>query len=232
VEKYFPSIDHEILLGLVARKIKCPRTLDLLGKIVRSSNPQEPVLHYFPGDDLFTPYDRRRGLPIGNLTSQFLANVMLDPLDHYVKETLRWPAYVRFADDFLLFGNNKSELHEALESLRQFLDGYRLRLHPRKCVVLPVRTGVPFLGWRLYEDHRRVRRSTGVRFQRRLKELAAAFGRREIGGPEIRAPLMSWIGHLKHGDTWGLRRRLLRDTPFVRGRDTSRAVAADTNAGG
>jgi retron-type reverse transcriptase len=232
VEKFFPSIDHEILLGLVARKIKCPRTLDLIGKIVRSSNPQEPVLHYFAGDDLFTPHERRRGLPIGNLTSQFLANVMLDPLDHYVKEHLRWLAYVRFADDFLLFGNDKARLHEVLDLLRCFLEPYRLRLHPRKCVVVPVRSGVPFLGWHVYEDHRRVRRSTGLRFQRRLRELAAAYHRREIGRHEIRASLMSWIGHLKHGDTWGLRRRLLRDTKFTRGQTTSQPLASPVKSGG
>ena len=153
VEKFFPSIDHEILVDLVARKIKCRRTLDLIGKIVRASNPQEPVIRYFPGDDLFTPHERRRGLPIGNLTSQFLANVMLDPLDHFVKEGLRWPAYLRFADDFLLFGDDKRALAETLCLLRRFLEPYRLRLHPRKCVILPVRTGVPFLGWRLYPDH-------------------------------------------------------------------------------
>ena len=74
LRKFFPSLDHEILLDILARKIGCRRTLDLLRLIVESSNPQEPVAAYFPGDDLFTPHERRRGLPIGNLTSQFFAN--------------------------------------------------------------------------------------------------------------------------------------------------------------
>ncbi len=216
VEKFFPSIDHEILLRLVARKIKCPPTLDLIDKIVRASNPQEPVVRYFSGDDLFTPHQRRRGIPIGNLTSQFLANVMLDPMDHYIKEELRWPAYLRFADDFLLFGDDKRQLHDLLPALRRFLERYRLRLHPRKCVVLPVRLGVPFLGWRLYPDHRRLRRSTGVRFQRRLKELREGYRQGELGLADIRASVASWIGHLKHGNTWGLRRRLLSQSSFGR----------------
>ncbi len=216
VEKFFPSVDHEILLGLLARKIKCGRTLDLLGRIVANSNPQEPVVHYFAGDDLFTPHERRRGIPIGNLTSQFLANVMLDPLDHYLKETLRRPAYLRFADDFLVFGADKHELAEVLVSIRRFLEPLRLRLHPRKCVILPVRLGVPFLGWRVFPDHRRLRRSAGVRFQRLLKGLASAFRRGEVSLAEVRASVASWIGHLKHGDTWGLRRRLLWETVFSR----------------
>ena len=163
VEKFFPSIDHQILLGLIGRKIKCGRTLALFERIIAASNPQEPMLRYFPGDHLFTPYERRRGIPIGNLTSQFLANVMLDPLDHFAKEELHRRGYVRFADDFLIFGDDKSALHGLLETLRRFLIPYRLHLHRRKCVVQPTKVGVPFLGWRLFPTHRRLRRSTGVR---------------------------------------------------------------------
>ena len=132
------------------------------------------MVRHFPGDDLFTPFERRRGLPIGNLTSQFLANVMLDPLDHFIKERERRRGYLRFADDFLMFGYDKAELHGLLGEVGRFVARYRISLHPRKCVVLPVRGGVPFLGWRVYPDHRRLRRGTGVRFQRRLRELAGA----------------------------------------------------------
>ena len=220
VEKYFPSIDHTLLLGLVARKLKCRRTLALLEGIVENSNPQEEVVRYFPGDDLFVPHERRRGLPIGNLTSQILANVMLDPMDHFVKETLRRKGYVRFADDFLVFGNHKNELHEILRSLRRFLETYRLRLHDRKCVVGPSRCGVSFLGWTLFPDgRRRVRRATGLRFQRRLRELTELYRRRQIDLADVRQPLASWLGHLKHGNTDGLVRRLLRQAVFLRQSD-------------
>jgi retron-type reverse transcriptase len=99
IEKYFPSIDHAILLERIERKIKCRRTLWLIERIVANSNPQEDVVRYFPGDDLFTPAERRRGIPIGNLTSQFFANIYLDGFDHFVQERLGQPAYVRFADD-------------------------------------------------------------------------------------------------------------------------------------
>ena len=214
VAKFFPSVDHEVLLGLVGRKIKCRRTLDLLQTIVAASNPQEPVVQYYPGDDLFTPYRRRRGLPIGNLTSQFLANVMLDPLDHWLKEVRRVEGYVRFADDFLVFGDEKSALHALLPEIRRFLSGYRLSLHPRKCVVLAVRAGVPFLGWRVFPEHRLLRRSTGVRFQRRLRELTKDYADGKIGLEDVKASVASWCGHLKHGDTWGLRSRLLSAAVF------------------
>ena len=86
VARYFPSIDHEILKEKLRRRIKDARVLALLDRIIDTSPPVEEPPVYFPGDDLLTPLERRRGIPIGNLTSQFLANLYLDDLDHYVKQ--------------------------------------------------------------------------------------------------------------------------------------------------
>ena len=106
IRKFFPSIDHEILKAAL-RKIKDHDVLWLAGLIIDHANPQERVLQWFPGDDLFTPLERQRGLPIGNQTSQFFANVYLDALDHFVKDRLRVPGYVRYCDDFLAFSDDK-----------------------------------------------------------------------------------------------------------------------------
>lgn len=94
IQKFFPSIDHEILKQLVARRIKDPDVLWLVSQIIDHSNPQEEVQNWFSGDDLFTPTEHSRGIPIGNQTSQFFANVYLDPLDHFVKNRLRIKGYV------------------------------------------------------------------------------------------------------------------------------------------
>jgi Reverse transcriptase (RNA-dependent DNA polymerase) len=102
VRRFFPSIDHEILKSQIARRIKDPHVLSLVNMIVDHSNPQPSVIAWFPGDDLFTPTERRRGLPLGNQTSQFFANVYLDPLDHFVMDRLGL-SYVRYVDDFLVF---------------------------------------------------------------------------------------------------------------------------------
>jgi len=91
------------LKALVARKIKDPSVLWLVGQIIDGSNPQEEVLTYFPGDDLFTPGERRRGIPIGNQASQFFSNVYLDPLDHFVKDRLGITGYVRYVDALPVF---------------------------------------------------------------------------------------------------------------------------------
>jgi RNA-directed DNA polymerase len=99
IRKYFASVDHAILKQTLRRKIGCPPTLDLIDRLIDHSNPQEETADYFPGDDLFTPLTRRRGLPIGNQTSQFFANVALDPLDHFIKEELGCRRYIRYVDD-------------------------------------------------------------------------------------------------------------------------------------
>jgi RNA-directed DNA polymerase len=89
IRKYFPSMDHQILKDQLARIVKCKPTLDLAARIIDGSNPQETVEQYFPGDTLFTPWSRRRGLPIGNQTSQFFGNVYLNGLDHFVLRDLK-----------------------------------------------------------------------------------------------------------------------------------------------
>ena len=112
VRQFFPSIDHAILRELVARNIFDPEVVSLIDQILASG---EGVLSeaydmvYFPGDDLFA-VNRPRGLPIGNLTSQFWANVYLSPIDHFVKRELRCPGYVRYVDDLLLFGDDRGML--------------------------------------------------------------------------------------------------------------------------
>lgn len=214
LEKYFPSIDHEILKARLARKLKCRDTLWLLGEIIDNSNPQEDIIRHFPCDTLLTPLERRRGLPIGNLTSQFFANVYLDGFDHVVQQDLRCPAYVRFSDDFLIFKESKEELREMRQTLQKYLNGLRLCLHPRKCQVAPTRAGVDFLGWLVFPDHRLIRRTTGVRFQRRLRSLQDEYAQGLISLTMVRSSLMSWLGHLKHGDTWGFKKKLLSRVSF------------------
>jgi len=208
LRKFFPSLDHEILLSILARKIGCRRTLDLLRLIVESSNPQEPMAAYFPGDNLFTPHERRRGLPIGNLTSQFFANVYLNPFDHFVKEELGCRFYIRYCDDFVIFENDKRALGRLVERLADRLSAVRLRLHERKCQVRRVDEGVDFLGYRIWPTHRRLRRDSVLRFKRRRRHLRDARRAGDTDLAHVRASVASWMGHAQHADTWQLRRTL------------------------
>ena len=103
---------------------------------------------WFSGDDLFTPTERRRGLPLGNQTSQFFANVYLDPLDHFVTDRLGL-SYVRYVDDFAIFSDDKRRLHEVRTGIERFMERLRLQIHNRKSVVFPCDQGIRFLGHRV-----------------------------------------------------------------------------------
>ena len=215
VRKFFPSIDHDILKELLARKIKDPHVLWLLDRIIDHSNPQDPVLMWFPGDDLFTPTERRRGLPLGNQTSQFFANVYLDPLDHFVTDRLGL-SYVRYVDDFLIFSDDKRRLHRVRTKVERFLERLRLQIHRHKSVVFPCDQGIRFLGYRVLPTHRLLARENVVRFGRRMRWMQRAFAAGWIGFDVIRPRIMSWIGHARHANTYRLRTDLFCRMPFQR----------------
>jgi retron-type reverse transcriptase len=217
IRKYFASIDHRILKSLLERVVKCRPTLDLAGRIIDGSNRQEEVIYYFPGDDLFSPSERQRGLPLGNQTSQFLANVYLNPLDQYVNRELRPACYVRYVDDFLLFGESKATLAEMRCAAEGFLEGLRLLMHERKSRVYRCADGVAFVGWRLFPQRSRLVRENVVRFRRRLRRMERAFRIGAVTRDEIQARIHSWIGHAAAGDTWRLREQLFAQFTLVKG---------------
>ena len=215
IQKYFQSIDHDILLGIVSRKIRCPRTLWLIDEIVHSRNDTN-WLFYFAGDDLFTPLRRKKGIPIGNLTSQFFANVYLDGFDHFVKEILRLP-YIRYVDDFVSFSNDKVRLYHAKQAMTDFLSSLRLKVHPKKCRTYKVNEGVTFLGYRIFPTHRLLAKENALRTRRRLKTLSALYRDRKIPLTRVHQSVQSWIGHASHADTYRLRSRILGNVAFQRG---------------
>ncbi len=214
IRKFFPSIDHQILKRLIRRKIKDPDVLWLCDLIIDHSNPQEPVLDWFPGDDLLSPSERRRGVPLGNQTSQFFANVYLDPLDHFVTEQLRPGGYIRYVDDFLVFARSKAELSDCRRRIAEFLAALRLKPHQKKNVIFPVRCGIPFLGYRVFPTHRLLAKSNLRRFWKRVRRMQCAFREGRITLPKIRQRIMSWLGHARQANSKRLIRRLLREITF------------------
>ncbi len=187
---------------MLRRTIFDQKTLWLLDTIIDGSNPQEPILDYFPLDELFTPFIRRKGLPIGNLTSQFFANVYLNPLDHFVKEELRCHAYVRYVDDFVLFGNLKADLWNFKKSISEYLENLRLKLHPQHCYVYPANIGWHFLGQKIFRTHRRLNSDNVRKFKRRLKSW-------HKNPPEnLTQRLASWKGHASQANCYFLLKSL------------------------
>jgi RNA-directed DNA polymerase len=211
VRQFFPGIDHAILQAQLERVIVDDDAHWLIARILASGVgvlADEYALHLFPGDDLLAAC-RPRGLPIGNLTSQFWANVYLDPLDQFVKRQLKCPAYLRYVDDFLLFAPDKAALRAWRDDIISFLAGLRLTLHEERAQVYPVDTGIPFLGFRAYPDRRRLKRRKGIAFQRRLKQLGHAYAAGDIALDRVTASVQGWIAHARYGQTIGLRRAIL-----------------------
>jgi len=216
IEKYFPSIDHEILKAEIRRTIACRDTLWLIDRIVDYSNEQEFTLDYFPGDDLLTPLQKRKGLPIGNLTSQFFANTYLNRFDHFVKEHLKCKFYLRYMDDFVILGNDKKRLWELKTKIADYLLRWRLRMHENKCQVYKTEKGLSFLGFRVFPEFRLIKRHNVVRTRRRIRRLQEKYAAHEIEFADVTRSIHGWLGHAKFGDTYRLRQKLFEEFPFVR----------------
>jgi hypothetical protein len=212
VQQFFPSIDHAILRGLLARHLADERVLDLIDRILAGGAAVlrgDYRMVYFPGDDLLAAL-RPRGLPIGNQTSQFWANVYLHPLDLFIKQELSCRAYVRYCDDMLLFAHDKAVLHEWRTAIIEQTAALRLTLHETRAQVRPVEAGLPFLGWVLFPYRRRLKRRNVVAFARRFRHLRERYAAGEASLDELRASIQGWIGHAQHGSTRALRHSLLR----------------------
>ncbi|MEA5536837.1 RNA-directed DNA polymerase [Crocosphaera sp. XPORK-15E] len=216
IKKYFPSIDHQILKQQIYRKIKCQDTLWLIDAIIDNSNPQEPVNDYFLGDDLLTPLERRKGLPIGNLTSQFFSNFYLNGFDHFIQEKIKCHNYLRYVDDFALFSDDHQFLTDARMKIEEYLTTLRLTIHPVKSQLFETKQGANFLGFRVLPDRIRVRNDNLRRSRRRFRELQYDYRYYQISLEKLIQRVQSWEAHLKHGDTYQLRRKIFDNWKFRR----------------
>ncbi|MCP4377471.1 MAG: RNA-dependent DNA polymerase [bacterium] len=211
IVKHFPSIDHKILLQIIAKNIRDERVMDLAARIIASGEgvlDQEYQMVWFPGDDLLAAC-RPRGLPIGNLTSQFWSNCYLHPLDQFVKRELRCSAYLRYVDDMALFADTKAQLWEWKRALIDRLGQLRLTVHENATQVAPVAAGIPWLGFVVYPTHRRVKARKVVQGNRRLAVRFDAWRAERISFAEFDASVQGWINHVRYADSWGLRDRVL-----------------------
>jgi hypothetical protein len=160
---------------------------------------------YFRDDGLFA-MDRPRGLPIGNLTSQWWANCYLNPFDHFVRRELGCGAYLRYVDDFLLFGGDKKQLMQWRNAIIKRLERFRLTIHAGSAYPRPVTEGIPFLGFRIFPDHRRLKQRKGFAYRRKLRHLL-----RTVDEKTVHASLQGWINHVRYADTFHLRQSMLKE---------------------
>ncbi|MDO8576424.1 MAG: reverse transcriptase/maturase family protein, partial [bacterium] len=156
IRKFFASIDHQVLFDILAAYIPDDRIAELTVEVVGSFQTHEA-----------TP----RGLPLGNLTSQLLVNVYMNEFDQFVKHKLKVKYYIRYADDFVFLSPSRRRLDGVLVSIEHFLRmRLNLNLHPDKVSIATFASGVDFLGWVHFSDHRVLRTATKRRMFRRLSE--------------------------------------------------------------
>jgi RNA-directed DNA polymerase len=182
IRKFFANIDHEILLKNLCEYITDENILWLLNEVIGSFNTKEKI---------------NVGLPLGNLTSQLFVNVYMNKFDQFVKHKLKAKYYIRYADDFVIFSENKNYLEKMIPEISDFLEKeLKLKLHPSKVFIKTLSSGVDFLGWVNFYDHRVLRTSTKRRMIKKTQE------NHDL---EI---LASYLGMLQHGNAEKLRQKL------------------------
>jgi retron-type reverse transcriptase len=192
IKKYFESIDHQALKVLMRKVFKDKRLINLLDKIISHQPPYT---------------EAGKGLPIGNLTSQHLANVYLGELDLFVKHKLKVKGYIRYMDDFILFSDDKKELGIFLERMRAFLfDTLNLELKEKVVRISPVSEGLPFLGYRVFRGLIRLQRTRLVRFRRKIVKLEKRCIKGKIKREDLTNSVRSMVAHISNGNTRNLRK--------------------------
>jgi len=197
VQKFFDSLDHGVLLGILAIRIKDESTLWLLREVVGSFS----TVH--------SPLFGKKGVPIGNLTSQLFANIYMNELDHFMKHGLRVLHYGRYTDDFLVVSPDRLYLEGLLPRIESFLaERLALKLHPKKVEIRTLHEGIDFLGYTIFEKFCLVRTRTKRRMEWKLKNRVADFRANRISQDSLDASVQSYMGVLSHANTYGLQQAL------------------------
>ena len=189
VSKFYPSINQSILKQMLRRKIKDPKCLSILDKIIDST---------------------KKGLPIGNYSSQWLANFYLNGLDHYIKEQLKIKCYIRYMDDGVMFGNNKRKLHKARKEIEEYLASIGLSMKGNWQVFKTDSRPLDFLGYRFYRTHTTLRRRNAIRIRRRVKKAA----RKPFITYKDASAILSYLGWIYHSNSYGYMTRHI--LPYVK----------------
>lgn len=208
IKKFFDTIDHNVLLAILKRKIKDNDTVWLLEQTISSFSSNYSVLGI------------NKGVPIGNLTSQLFANIYLNELDKFLKQELKVKYYLRYTDDFLIISENKEYLEKIVLKMVDFLEeNLLLKIHGEKTKIRKINQGVDFLGYVVFICYRLVRTKTKKRIFRKLKGRIKAYREGIISKLNLEQSLYSYIGFLSHADTYKVREDLKNE--FLLGLDRS-----------
>jgi len=194
IKHYFEEVNHNILLNAVKKKIKCNKTIGLIKKIL--TNYARGGIH-------------EKGMPLGNLTSQFFANIYLNELDKFVKHKIKAKYYLRYVDDFVILHNSKEQLITWKEEIDIFLKNeLKLELHPDKSRIIPLSKPIPFVGFRIFNYFKLLKKFNRKNIQRKLKKLHDLFLEKELTYDKIYEILQGSFAYMKQANTYNLRKKI------------------------
>jgi RNA-directed DNA polymerase len=189
IRHYFDTVDHEILIGILRRKIKDEKVIWLVRQIL--NNFESPV--------------QGKGMPLGNYTSQFFANVYLNELDYFVKHHLKARCYIRYVDDFVILHKRRRILEHYKERISKFLGILNLELHPEKSNIIPLKNGVTFLGYRIFYHHKLLRKRNLKTFYRKFEKNLEMCRSGLIDREHLSGSLEGWFGYAQWANTYKIR---------------------------
>lgn len=221
--KYFYRIDHQVSLDLVGRK--CGYDPWLMWLMDLFVNAPGEKFGFPPGKGVgdVSPEEmlEDKGLAVGSLLNQMLANVNQNEVDHFAKRTLRIHYYVRYMDDIVILSDNKEQLIEWRRRIEEFMaDRLKLELNPKKSFIQPISQGINFCQYRVFPDHIRLKKSTALRMKRRLKKIQQLYADGEITLERAQMTVNSYLGLMSHCDSYQLRKAIFgeySDTEWTEG---------------
>ncbi len=198
IKHFFDTVDHQVLMVCIKKKIKDGKVLELIQKILDNHTTQTG-----------------KGMPIGNLTSQFFANLYLNELDYFVKHELKVKFYIRYVDDFVLLDKSKEKLEKVKTQINEFLNTINLKLHPEKSQIYPLHKGVKFLGFRMFYHYKLLNKRNVRKMKYRLKEFEKLYKESKVSENDIYRSLVSWFGYAQQADTYNIRKDILKQAESI-----------------
>lgn len=197
IKHYFQEVDHKILLGIIKKKIRDEKVLWLLKRVIERERERD-------GDENL----KNKGMPIGNLTSQFFANVYLNELDKFVKHKLKAKYYIRYVDDFVILHSSKKQLEIWKRKINEFLrTKLKLELHSEKSRIISLSRGIDFVGFRNFYYFRLLRK----RNIKNMKNKINRFSRGEIDKEKLAEIFQGWNAYAKWANAFSVRKEIYLD---------------------
>ena len=195
IKHYFGTVDHEILIKIINEKIKDKELIWLIRKVLEN----------------FDSSVKGKGMPLGNYTSQFFANVYLNKLDYFVKHDLKAKYYIRYVDDFVILHRSKKRLEYFKNKIINYLKGLKLEIHPDKSRIEPLQKGTQFLGYRVFYHYKLLRKRNLYKFRKNLKKRLLLLQKGLVDKRQILEDLQGWFGYAQWANTYKLREKIKKE---------------------